>query len=59
MVKACSSSSREQDSDSNEVSDFLRRMDFRALLTTQLRMIRELGAVNQQIKPKRATEPKF
>ena len=31
-----------------KASDFRLRMDFQALLATHLRMIHELGAVNQQ-----------
>ena len=48
MADACSSSSSEQESDSNESFGQPLRMDFRALLATHLKMIHELGAVNQQ-----------
>ena len=63
MADECSSSPTEQESHSNEscglfmgalgdiqkeTTDFCPRMDFRALLATHLRMIHELGSVNQQ-----------
>ena len=41
-----------------KVSDFRLGMDFPALLATHLRMIRELGAVNQQLKAENGPETK-
>jgi len=62
MADECSSCPNEQESHSNEscglfggalrdmqkaTTGFCPRMDFRALLATHLRMIHELGSVNQ------------
>ena len=48
MMKVCSSSLSEQESDSNQNFGLSSSMDFRALRPTHLRMIHELGTINQQ-----------